>query len=153
MRFIIMSSLKNYCWSWITIDRNTKPVLGFVCSRRDTNMFKHNNTIFNNNLNPNNIKLFCSDYWKYYGEVIPKHKHLKSKIQTFTIESYNSRIIHCLARFKRKTKFYSKCKQMLFAVGSYNGSINSDIFHSWVEQILLLETPSNGVMVMDNATF
>lgn len=42
---------------------------------------------------------------------------------------------------------------MLFAVGSYNGSINSDIFHSWVEQILLLETPSNGVMVMDNATF
>ena len=41
----------------------------------------------------------------------------------------------------------------LFAVGLYDCSINSDIFHSWVEQLLLVEIPSNSVIVMDNATF
>ncbi|WP_201595851.1 transposase, partial [Psychrobacter sanguinis] len=41
----------------------------------------------------------------------------------------------------------------LFAVGLYDCSINSDIFHSWVEQLLLVEIPSNSVIVMDNASF
>ncbi len=40
---------------------------------------------YNNTPNPNNIKLFYSDYWKSYDEIIPKHKHLKSKAQTFII--------------------------------------------------------------------
>lgn len=104
-----MLSLKNYCWTWIAIDRNTKQVLGFVCGKRDSKTFER----LYNHLNPNNIKLFCSDYWKSYGKVIPKHKHLKSKAQTFTIEGYDSRIRHYLARFKRKTKCYSKCQTMI----------------------------------------
>lgn len=102
---------KNYCWTPLAIDRDTKHILGFVCGKRDTHTFKR----LYNNLNSINIKLFCSDYWKSYQEVIPKHKHIhiQSKAQTFTIEGYNSRIRHYLARFKRKTRCYSKCQKMI----------------------------------------
>lgn len=41
----------------------------------------------------------------------------------------------------------------LFAVGLYDCSINSDVFSSWVTQLLLPELPKNSVIVMDNATF
>ncbi len=108
-KFTVTVSLKNTCWTWIAIDRQTKHLLGFVCGKRDTKTFKR----LYNHLNPNNINLFCSDYWKVYQEVIPTYKHLQSKAQTFTVEGYNSRMRHYLARFKRKTKCYSKCKKMI----------------------------------------
>ena len=109
MRYIAITSIKNYCWTWIATHRHTKQILGFVCGRRDSKTFEK----LYANINPNNIKLFCSDYWKSYAEVIPNHKHLQSKAQTFTIEGYNSLIRHYLARFKRKTKCYSKSVQMI----------------------------------------
>mgnify|MGYP001612435759 CR=1 FL=1 len=59
------------------------------------------------------INGFCSDYWKSYWELIPEEKHCESKKETFTVEGYNSRIRHYLARFKRKTKCYSKSKYMI----------------------------------------
>ncbi|MDO4250144.1 MAG: IS1 family transposase [Moraxella sp.] len=100
---------KHTCWTWIAIDRQTKHLLGFVCGRRDTKTFQR----LYHQLNIDNINLFCSDYWKVCQEVIPTHKHLQSKAQTFTVEGYNSRIRHYLARFKCKTKCYSKCQKMI----------------------------------------
>ncbi len=44
-------------------------------------------------------------------------------------------------------------KQQLFAVGLYERSVNGDVFHHWVESILMPELPSKSVIVMDNATF
>lgn len=41
----------------------------------------------------------------------------------------------------------------LFAIGLYDCSINSDVFHGWGEQLLLPQLPTNSVIVMDNATF
>lgn len=66
-----------------------------------------------NNLKNKEINGFCSDYWKSYSELIPAEKHIESKAETFTIEGYNSRIRHYLARFKRKGKCYSKSKHMM----------------------------------------
>ena len=60
-----------------------------------------------------NVNYFASDYWKSYQEFIPVEKHLQSKAETFTVEGYNSRIRHYLARFKRKTKSYSKADYMM----------------------------------------
>ena len=31
-----------------------------------------------------------TDYWKAYGEFVPKEKHIKSKKETYTVEGYNS---------------------------------------------------------------
>jgi len=38
---------------------------------------------------------------------------MQSKAETFTVEGYNARIRHYLARFRRKTKCYSKSKNMM----------------------------------------
>jgi insertion element IS1 protein InsB len=59
------------------------------------------------------ISNFASDYWKSYEEFIPAEKHLQTKAETYTVESYNSRVRHYLARFKRKGKCYSKAEYMI----------------------------------------
>lgn len=40
-------------------------------------------------------------------------KHIQTKAETYTVESYNSRVRHYLARFKRKTKCYTKTEHMI----------------------------------------
>jgi transposase len=44
-------------------------------------------------------------------------------------------------------------EHQLFAVGLYDRSINSDVFHDWVAKKLMPELPKDCVIVMDNATF
>jgi transposase len=41
----------------------------------------------------------------------------------------------------------------LIAVGLISGSVNTDVFTSWVQQILLPNLPKESVIVMDNAAF
>lgn len=41
----------------------------------------------------------------------------------------------------------------LIAIGLISGSVNTDVFTSWVEQILLPQLPKESVIVMDNAAF
>ncbi|WP_294286902.1 IS1 family transposase [uncultured Chryseobacterium sp.] len=100
---------KNYCWTWIAVDRFGKRFIDFVCGKRNTATFRE----LWNRLRHDDINGFCSDYWKSYSELIPEQKHCESKAETFTVEGYNSRIRHYLARFKRKTKCYSKKQYML----------------------------------------
>jgi insertion element IS1 protein InsB len=59
------------------------------------------------------INVFTSDYWKSYEEFVPSEKHFQTKAETYTVESYNSRIRHYLARFKRKGKCYTKAEFMI----------------------------------------
>jgi len=59
------------------------------------------------------VNYYASDYWKSYEEFIPAEKHLQTKAETYTVEGYNSRIRHYLARFKRKGKCYSKAVFMI----------------------------------------
>ena len=41
----------------------------------------------------------------------------------------------------------------IIAIGLITGSVNTSVFTSWVEQILLPELPKRSVIVMDNASF
>lgn len=41
----------------------------------------------------------------------------------------------------------------IIAVGLISGSVNTDVFTSWVEEILLPNISKQSVIVMDNATF
>ena len=54
-----------------------------------------------------------TDYWDPYEHFVPSEKHIQSKAETFTVEGYNSLFRHFLARFRRKTKCYSKSETML----------------------------------------
>jgi len=54
-----------------------------------------------------------TDYWEPYEHFLPPENHIQSKAETFTVEGYNSLFRHFLARFRRKTKCYSKSETML----------------------------------------
>ena len=45
--------------------------------------------------------------------MVPAEQLVQSKAETYTVESYNGIIRHFLARFRRKTKCYSKCEKMM----------------------------------------
>jgi insertion element IS1 protein InsB len=64
-----------------------------------------------NEMNPKAI--YMTDYWKAYGEFIPKEKHIRSKAETYTVEGYNSILRHFLARLRRKSKCFTKSLEML----------------------------------------
>ena len=80
-----------------------------MCGDRSTKTF----TKLWNKIKDLEINGFCSDYWKSYAELIPDEKHMESKAETFTVEGYNARIRHYLARFRRKSKCYSKAEHMI----------------------------------------
>lgn len=65
------------------------------------------------NIENKGIELVFSDYWKSYKEMVPSGKLHQSKSETFTIEGFNSLIRHYLARFRRKTKCYTKSLKMM----------------------------------------
>ena len=54
-----------------------------------------------------------SDYWSPYEKFVPQALHTQSKAETYTVEGYNSLFRHFLARLRRKSKCYSKSKDML----------------------------------------
>jgi insertion element IS1 protein InsB len=100
---------KNYRWFWLAVDRYGKRYISFVCGARSS----ETGLKLWDKIKYMNISLFCTDYWRSYAEFIPSEKHLQSKAETYTVEGYNSRIRHYLARFKRKTKCYSKSVEMI----------------------------------------
>ena len=54
-----------------------------------------------------------ADYWKSYKEIVPAERLVQTKKETYTIESYNGQIRHFLARFRRRTKCYTKSIEMM----------------------------------------
>ena len=71
------------------------------------------NATLMNNIKEMKASYYASDYWKSYEDFIPAEKHLQTKAEIFTVEGYNSRIRHYLARFKRKEKCDSKSYYMI----------------------------------------
>ena len=59
------------------------------------------------------IKMVATDHWRAYESFVPRDIHIQSKAETYTVEGYNSIFRHFLARLRRKTKCYSKSKEML----------------------------------------
>jgi insertion element IS1 protein InsB len=45
--------------------------------------------------------------------MVPAQQLKQTKAETYTVESYNGSIRHFLARFRRKTKCYSKSEEMI----------------------------------------
>jgi insertion element IS1 protein InsB len=48
-----------------------------------------------------------SDHWNLYPQLVEADKLIQSKAETYTVEGYNTRLRHYLARLKRKTLCYS----------------------------------------------
>jgi insertion element IS1 protein InsB len=70
-----------------------------------------------------------TDYWRRYAAFVPRAQHIQSKAETYTVEGYNSLFRHFLARLRRKSKCYSKCKKMLehsvrLLMARWNGNLS-----------------------------
>ncbi|RRD62212.1 IS1 family transposase [Tannerella forsythia] len=93
----------------MAVDRFGKRFISFVCGDRSTDtgvkLWKKIKNI--------PALVYYSDYWNSYKEFLPHAKHIRTKTETYTVEDYNSRIRHYLARFKRKGKCYSKAKHII----------------------------------------
>jgi len=57
--------------------------------------------------------MYATDDWRPYTKFIPNKKHYIGKDETHFIESFNANVRHYLARFRRRTRCYSKCKDMV----------------------------------------
>jgi IS1 family transposase len=100
---------KNYCWIWIAVERIGKRFIHFVVGDRSA---KTGRELWEK-IKDCKMNTIATDYWKAYNDFVPEEKHICSKAETFTVEGYNSLFRHFLARMRRKSKCYSKSKQML----------------------------------------
>ena len=67
---------------------------------------------------------------------------------------YSDRGTKCFGQYNWQLKNQTNAigaiyNSQLFAVGLYDRSVNSDVFHSWVEQLLLPSLPKDSVIIMD----
>jgi len=58
-------------------------------------------------------KLFYTDNWEVYREVIPQERLIQGKKHTIGIEQNNSNVRHYLGRMTRRTKVVSKSIEMI----------------------------------------
>jgi IS1 family transposase/transposase-like protein len=100
---------KNCRWIWIAVDRQGKRYISFVCGDRST----ATGLKLWDNIKDLKINVFTSDYWKSYEEFVPSEKYFQTKAETYTVEGYNIRIRHYLARFKHRGKCYTKAEFMI----------------------------------------
>ena len=76
------------------------------------------------------IKYLCTDKYKAYGYYNLADIHIKSKSETCLVESFNSSLRDMLAKLNRRTKRFSKCKEMLrlTLIMFYNKEISYSIY-------------------------
>ncbi|MDE1890815.1 MAG: IS1 family transposase [Planctomycetota bacterium] len=100
---------KKYCWIWVAVDRNEKRFIDCVLGSRGAitgeRLWGSVGWLASGDV--------MTDYWKPYAEFVPEEQHVRSKAETYTVEGYNSLFRHFLARLRRKSKCYSKCRKML----------------------------------------
>ena len=96
---------------WLCVDRLRNKVIEFEVSRaRD---FASYFGLALRVKEKYRVEISCSDYYEVYNKYHIGDKHVCSKSETSLVESFNSRIMHYLARFHRKTKRYSKAIDMI----------------------------------------
>ena len=64
-------------------------------------------------LQPKKIKYLCTDDYDAYKKVQIAEKHVITKAETSLVEAKNSSLRDNLARLNRRTKRFSKTKEML----------------------------------------
>ena len=109
MKCIRMPVQKNCRWVWIGVDREAREYIDLVVGDRSTST----GIKLRNKVKDFAAGFVTADYWKSYNEMIPEEKLVQTKKETYTVESYNGQIRHFLARFRRKTKCYSKSVEMM----------------------------------------
>lgn len=100
---------KKHCWLWFAVDREQRKYLDFVVGSRGTITGQE----LWNKVKDKATGKVMTDYWKAYKEMITTEQLIQTKKEIYTVESYNGLLRHYIARFRRRTKCYSKSLEML----------------------------------------
>ncbi|MDI9341692.1 MAG: IS1 family transposase, partial [Sediminibacterium sp.] len=98
-------------WLWLAVCRTTRRILAFEGGSRERTTLKK----LTSKIQHIACTRYYSDEHTSFTGLLPGDKYKASKKETYTIEGINSVIRHFLARFRRRTKCYSKSEKMLNA--------------------------------------
>lgn len=107
--YLYIKNKRRKYWLWIALCRDTKRILGFQVGGRNKSTLQK----LYDKLSVVECQKYYTDGHAPYKGVLPKKKHSSTPGQTNTIEGINSAIRHYLARFRRRTKCYSKSLRMV----------------------------------------
>jgi insertion element IS1 protein InsB len=111
-RDVALSKKKsNKLWVWKARDRATGRVVDWECGGRDAATLSR----LLERVERWNPRLYCTDDWAAYSELIPQGRLFVGKEETHGIERDHSRQRHWLARFRRRTCVVSKAVRMVEA--------------------------------------
>ena len=103
-----MRNFQKNIWLWTAVNRATKQIVGFQIGTRETKHFQK----LSSKIRYIDTKLYSIDLWHSYKFIDPT-KHLTGKEYTYIVERMNMLLRQYLARFARKTYYYSKRLPML----------------------------------------
>jgi insertion element IS1 protein InsB len=109
--YLYIKSKKRKKWLWIALCSDSRRILGFQIGGRGKATLKR----LYYKIEPIQCERYYTDDHAPYKNVLPKEKHRTQKGKTNTIEGINSAIRHYLARFRRRSKCYSKSETMVEA--------------------------------------
>lgn len=95
-------------WLWLAVCRESKRILAHQIGKRDRPTVRK---LLQKISYIECLRYYTDSHLSYKG-LFPKDKHRESKKYTYTIEGINSAIRHYLARFRRRSKCYSKSETM-----------------------------------------
>jgi insertion element IS1 protein InsB len=101
----------NKLWIWKAWDRASGRLVDWECGGRDAATLER----LLARLKRRSPRLYCTDDWAAYAELIPQGRLFVGKEETHGIERDHARQRHWLARFRRRSIVVSKAKRMVDA--------------------------------------
>jgi len=100
---------KNKLWIWKALCRSTHRLFDWECGNRDNRALQQ----MHGRLQRWNVKVYFTDHWEAYAELVPKDLLVQTKAETRGVKRDNFRQRHWFARFRRKTCVVSRSLQMV----------------------------------------
>ncbi len=122
-RALYICGSKKRLWVGVGVDRRGRKVLGGRGKSTGRGLYER--------LRRYRTSIYYTALWRAYPAVLPASQHRASKGETYTVESINSLIRHYLARFRRRTRCFSRSVEM--AVYSLELLFFLKVNRSWLE--------------------
>jgi insertion element IS1 protein InsB len=101
-------------WCWIGLCDRTHQIIGVFCGDRSGHGVGRSLGALLKSMNLPPKTLFITDDYKAYSSCFRVGYHYVGKELTQKIESINANIRHYLARFRRKTRYTTKCPRIAY---------------------------------------
>jgi IS1 family transposase len=106
--YFYVGNKKKRRWLWLAVCRESRRILAHQIGKRDRPTVRK---LMEKITTIQCLRYYTDAHLSYRG-LFPKGTHRESKKYTYTVEGVNSALRHYLARFRRRSKCYSKSEEM-----------------------------------------